>query len=184
MTSRIIKHFSKYLCKPLATLINRSIQQGCWPRFLKVEVVTPIPKVSPMKDIDDLRKITGLMTLNKIMEKIICKMIISDMKPKLDPSQFANQKGLSIQHYLIKMIDQILSSCDTRGESVAVLATMYDWRKAFDKQDPTLGIKSFIKNNVRASLIPLLISYFQERKMKVKWHGILSESRNLNGGGP
>ena len=82
------------------------------------------------------------------------------------------------------MIDQILSSCDKRGKSVAVLATLYDWRKAFDKQDPTLGIKSFIKNNVRASLIPLLISYFEGRMMKVKWNGILSESRNLNGGGP
>ena len=82
------------------------------------------------------------------------------------------------------MIDKILSSCDSKGESVAVLATMFDWRKAFDRQCPTLGIKSFIKNNVRPSLIPILMSYFEDRKMSVKWHGNLSETRTLNGGGP
>lgn len=184
--AKIFKHFSKYLSKPIAILISKAIRQGCWPKFLKIEIVTPIPKVSSVKDIDDLRKITSLMTLDKLMERIISKMIISDMKSKLDPAQFANQKGLSIQHYLIKMIDKILLSCDSnaKGESVAVLATMVDWRKAFDRQCPTLGIKSFIKNNVRPSLIPILMNYFEDRKMQVKWHGVLSEIRNLNGGGP
>ena len=96
--AKIFKHFSKHLSKPLSKLITNTIRQGCWPKFLKIEVVTPIPKVSPVKDIDDLRKITSLMNLDKLMERIISKMIISDMKSKLDQAQFANQKGLSIQH--------------------------------------------------------------------------------------
>ena len=37
---------------------------------------------------------------------------------------------------------------------------------------------------VRPSLIPLLINYFQDREMSVKWHGCRSHSRKLNGGGP
>ena len=65
-------------------------------------------KIYPPKEIDDLRNISGLLNLDKIAEKIISKMIISDMKMKLDPSQYANQKGLSINHYLIKLIDKIL----------------------------------------------------------------------------
>ena len=113
-------------------------------------------------------------------------MIISDMKSKIDPTQFANQKGLGIQHYLVKMIDKILKSVDknSKGESLAVLATFVDWRQAFPRQCPKLGVESFIKNGVRPALIPLLINYFQSRKMKVKWHGEVSSTRELNGGGP
>ena len=39
------------------------------------------------------------------------------------------------------------------------------------------------ENGVRASLIPLLISYFEGRQMRVKWRDNLSELRNLPGGG-
>ena len=47
--------------------------------------------------------------------KLICKLIIKDMKDKMDASQFANQKGVSVDHYLIKMIDKILSDLDKKG---------------------------------------------------------------------
>ena len=135
---------SGQLSKPLCVLINECIVRGCWPKFLKLEIVTPVPKVSKPETIDQLRNISGLMNLDKIMEKIICKMIIEDMKQKLDPSQFANQKGLSIQHYLIKMIDRILAALDSssKGECVAVLASMVDWKEAFPRQCPTRGIKN------------------------------------------
>ena len=108
------------------------------------------------------------------------------MKEKLDPSQYANQRGLSIEHYLIKFIDRILQALENnlKSEKCAVLATLVDWQQAFPRQCPKLGIESFIKNGVRPSLIPLLINYFQGRKMKVKWHGKLSSERRLKGGGP
>ena len=39
------------------------------------------------------------------------------------------------------------------------------------------------KNGVRVSLLPVLISYFEDRQMRVKWRGNLSEVRKLPGGG-
>ena len=108
------------------------------------------------------------------------------MKAKIDPSQYANQKGLSIQHYLVNVIDKILQAVEknSKSESVAVLATLVDWKQAFPRQCPKLGIESFIQNGVRPALIPMLVNYFQGRKMKVKWHDELSNARELNGGGP
>ena len=49
---------------------------------------------------------------------------------------------------------------------------------------PTLGVKSFIKNGVRAPLIPQIASFFEGRHMKVKWRGLLSSLRYLPGSGP
>ena len=82
------------------------------------------------------------------------------------------KKGVSIQHYLIKFIDSVLMNLDnnSKGDIFAALATFVDWKQAFNRQDPRLGIESFIENGVRPSLIPLLINYFQGREMFIKWH--------------
>ena len=119
------------------------------------------------------------------MEKIISEMVISDMKPKLDPKQFGDQKHLGIQHYLVRLVHRILSNIDNnkKGDIKAVLCLFVDWKQAFSRQCHTLGVESFKKNGVRASLLPLLISYFEDRQMRVKWRGNLSEVRKLPGGG-
>ena len=184
--TKILKQFSSLLASPVMNVINSCIVKGKWPGIFKLEVVTPVPKEYPPKNIDQLRNISGLLNLNKIAERLVSRLMICDMKEKLDPTQFANQKGLSINHYLLKMIDRILKALDKnkKGETCAVLATLVDWKQAFPRQCPKLGVESFIKNGVRPALIPLIISYFQGRRMKVKWHGEISSTRELNGGGP
>ena len=141
----------------------------------------PVPK-----DIDDLRNISGLMNLNKVMEKLVCPLIFEDMKSTFDPAQYANQAGISTEHYLIKMIDRILKATDNsaKGECVAVIATLVDWKKAHPMLDHTLGVKSFIKNGARPSLIPLIASFLENRRMRVKWHGMESSERLLPGSSP
>ena len=108
------------------------------------------------------------------------------MEPTCDRAQYGNVKGMSVQHYLIKMLHQILTKLETnnQSESFAVIMGMIDWAQAFDRQSHILGIQSFIDNGVRASLIPILLSFFQNRSMKVKWNGKFSSNRDLPGGGP
>ena len=113
-------------------------------------------------------------------------MIVEDMKEKLDLAQYSNQNGLSIQHYLINMIHRVLTSLDynSKGDIFAEIASLIDWKQAFNNQDPTMGIQSFINNGVRPSLIPMLINYFQKRQGFVKWKGKYSEMKNTVWGGP
>ena len=108
------------------------------------------------------------------------------MEAKMDPAQFGNQKSVSVQHYLIQMIHRIVTVLDrnSRRDIFAVVANMIEWKDAFPRQCPKLGIQSFIQNGVRPSLIPLLINYFQDREMSVKWHGVRSVPRKIKGGGP
>ena len=178
--------FAAQLSVPLCDIINSFIRLGQWSKLYKIESVTPVPKVYPPQSPEDLRNISGLLTFNKISEKMIAELMVSDMKSHLDISQYANQKGLSLQHYLVNMIDRILSDTDnnSKGEITAVIATLFDWKEAFPRLCPKLGIEAFIKCGVRPALIPLLINYLQERTMKVKWNGEISSERHLNGGGP
>ena len=59
-----------------------------------------------------------------------------------------------------------------------------DWSAAFDHQDPIIAIQKFTQLGVRASLIPLLVSYLSDRKMQVKFIGEVSRILTLTGGGP
>lgn len=183
---KLIKMFARQISIPLCDVINSSIKLGAWSKLYKCESVTPVPKVFPPNSPEELRNISGLLTFDKVAESMIAELIISDMSRKLDPAQYANQKGISLQHYLIKMIDKILSDTDNNsvGEVNAVLATLYDWKEAFPRQCPKLGVEAFMKCGVRPSLIPLIISYLQDRTMVVRWHGETSSVRKLNGGGP
>ena len=89
------------------------------------------------------------------------------MSGKRDVSQYGNEKGISVNHYLINMIHEILVSVDnnTASEKCAVFCSLIDWKQTFDRQCLTLGVQSFANNGVRNSLIPLLIDYFQGRRM-------------------
>ena len=126
------------------------------------------------------------MNFSKVTEQIISEFLVADMKAKFDKTQFGNQKGTGVQHYLMKLVHKILCTLDnnSKGEILAVIANLYDWRQAFDLQCPKLGLESFFRNGVRPALLPLLRNYFQKRKMVVKWHGLVSTVRDLNGGGP
>ena len=121
-----------------------------------------------------------------MFETLISQLMISDMESKMDPAQYGNQKGISIQHYLLKMVHRILTVLDnnSRRDTFAVVASLIDWNNAFPRQCPKLGIEAFMKNGVRPSLIPVLINYFQDREMSVKWHGCRSVPIQIMGGGP
>ena len=184
--AKLTKQFAAYIAEPLCDIINKSIRDGQYPNIYKQEICTPVPKVYPPQKVSNLRNISGLFVFDKIAEKLISELMISDMKDKMDPKQYGNEKGLSVQHYLIEMLHRIVSVLDNnvRKETFAIIANLIDWNNAFPRQDPKLGIEAFLKCGVRPALIPVLISYFQNREMKVKWHGCFSSSRKLKGGGP
>ena len=79
-------------------MINTSILRGEYPQIYKYEVSTPVPKVFPPEKVSQMRNISGLLTFDKVMEKLLSDMMISDMKATVDPSQYGNEKGTSIQH--------------------------------------------------------------------------------------
>ena len=127
-----------------------------------------------------------LENFDKIAETMLASIMVSDMKEKMDLAQYGNCKGVSVQHYLMTMIHTILMKLDNnkKGDTFAVVAALIDWKQAFPRQCPTLGVQSWIQNGVRPALIPLLTDFFRDRVMSVRWHGVTSSQRTLSGSGP
>ena len=107
--AKLIKLSADQLAAPLADVINTGIRLGQWPDIYKIETITPVPKVHPPRLLDQLRPISNLFTYSKVGEKIISNLMVQDMVKKMDPCQFGNLKSTSIQHYLISLIDRLMS---------------------------------------------------------------------------
>ena len=107
--AKIIKEFADEISTPLSFLINNIIKDGKYPVLYKMERVTPVPKEFPPKTTKQLRKISGTYNFSLITEKVISSFMNEDMKTNRDSSQYGNEKSLSVNHYLIKMVHKILS---------------------------------------------------------------------------
>ena len=140
--AKFIKMLSKQIAIPYSHILNTMFRKGEYPKIWKHEIQTPIPKTYPPKNMSQLRNISGLMNLDKVTEKILSEMIIYNTKCNIDQSQYGNQPKTSIQHYLINMLHEILSNLDKnrQGNKIAVILAMIDWKEAFPRQCPKLGV--------------------------------------------
>ena len=143
---QLLTQFSNDISGPLCHIINTMFESGDYPTLWKSEFITPIPKIHPSKSESDLRPISGVLNFAKVADKIISSYIINDMEPHRDMSQYGNEKGLSINHLLVKMLHQILKSVDTNtvNQKMAVILSIVDCSKAFENQSQKLGVDSFI----------------------------------------
>ena len=128
MPAKIFQNVAAYFAEPLTDVINCAISTGKYPEIWKTKIVTPMPKSFPTLKITDVRNIRGLLNCDKIAEKLISELMIHDMKENIDPAQYGNIKLKSINHYLIKIINRILTSLDnnSRREAFAVVANLID----------------------------------------------------------
>ena len=109
-TQKLKKYELRFFCR--YCIINYCFSEGIYPDIWKLEYVTPVPKVHPPENLSDLRRISGLLNLSKITDKIIAEIISQDMQHTRDRAQYGNLKKVSLQHYLVKMMNKILSSID------------------------------------------------------------------------
>ena len=183
---KLRKEIAPEVSTPLEDIFKASTMSGQYPSLWKQEIVTPVPKVNSPQTVKDLRKITGTSEYSKLFENFLLKWILEDIGPSIDPAQFGNQKGTGTDHLLICLIDRILTHLqpNIQGDPKAVLATFLDWSAAFDRQCPRLAIMKFIHLNLRPSLVTLLVSYLQNRKMVVKFRDAKSTEHDMPGGGP
>ena len=89
------------------------LEKGIYPTLWKEKVITPAPKAFRTLTVKQLRPISGLLNFAKVTDRLLAEYMTQDMAPSRDPQQYGNEKGLSINHYLIKMINKILTAVNT-----------------------------------------------------------------------
>ena len=181
---KLVSMFSKEIALPLTHIINSIFETYSYPELWKTEVITPIQKCYPASTMKELRPISQILVFPKIFDRILAEYLSEDLEENSDPKQYGNQRGLSINHYLINMLNKILTGLDrnSASEKNAAILMMIDYAQAYEMQSHTLGVRSFISNGVRNSLVPVLVNFFSDRKIIVKWNGEHSFPRSVAAG--
>ena len=77
--AKLIKEFAPELSAPMEDIISCMVRRGEYPNFWKLEMVTPGPKVYPPAAINDLKQISGLKNVLKIVATILGIAIASNV---------------------------------------------------------------------------------------------------------
>ena len=71
ITNKLLKDLKTSLVLPLTIVFNQSISEGIFPSRIKTAMVTPLYKSGPRNQNTNYRLISLLMTLSKILEKLL-----------------------------------------------------------------------------------------------------------------
>ena len=183
LSSDILKEFTVELANPLHKLLNKIVKSSQWPNQWQMEYITPIGKIPQPQCEDDLRPIALTAFFSKVMEQFVVKWLLDIIGDKIDFRQYGGTKGNSISHYLIEFITFILYQQDNK-EPTAVLASLIDFSKAFNRQDHNILITKLSDMGVPSWLLNLVIAFLKERSMVVRYKGEMSHPKLLPGGGP
>ena len=179
----LVKECSVELTAPVTKIYNEITKSKEYPRPWVCEQQTPIPKKNPPSSLEDIRNISGTPFFSKQYESFLSDWLLPFVEPYLDPGQCGGLKKSSISHYLIKLLHYIQFNLD-RPDPHAVLMACVDMVKAFNRVSHQRVIEDLSDMKVPGWLLLILISYLTDRKMVLKYRGVLSGLRLLPGSSP
>nr|XP_054775487.1 uncharacterized protein LOC129283941 [Lytechinus pictus] len=127
--TRLFKEFALEISGPLSKIFNECLKFGYFPAKWKCASVCAVPKTQRVTCLDQLRPISITSVLSRLFESFLADWLMTDLRPHIDPSQYGNMKGSSINHYLVDMLDLIYRSLERSG-CYANICTI-DFTKAF-----------------------------------------------------
>lgn len=176
------------LCCPCITpfvthIINSCIIENVFPACWKNALIFPIPKISNPTECKDLRPISILPTLSKVLEKVMHKqlyefLITNNLIPY---SQSGFRPIHSCTTALLQVTDDLLRAYDGGHDSALILL---DFSKAFDtlNHNLLLHILTYLGASHEASL--LLSSFLGNRSQCVRISDMFSSFRSVSKGVP
>lgn len=148
-------------------IINQSIITCTFPELWKCAIIKPIPKISNPETYKDLRPISILPVLSKVLERVVHTQIIEYLETNniLPDLQSGFRKGRSTASALSDVVGNILESRD-QGE--ASLLILLDFSRAFDAINISLLISKLIFYGFDQQTVTWFRSYLTNRSQCVE----------------
>lgn len=164
-------------------IINYSLQYSVFPEIWKKSQIIPLPKVNNPSEYKDLRPISILPTLSKVIEKIMNNQIKHHLHNYniLPPNQSGFRSNHSCSTALLRVTDDILSASDNKKVTALVLL---DYSKAFDRLNHRLLLAILHHIGFSDSAVALVANYLANRNQSVKLNIHVSNELIVNCGVP
>ena len=182
LPARLRQLFNVELAEPAAILFNNIAQTGCWPEAWKNEYGTILKKTTNNPEDESMLRIISIThQMSTIMERFVIDWLLVYIGDKLDRDQFGGQKGHSIAHYLIEIINFVAYNQDL-SKPLATLLAGADISKGFNKVDHCKLITILSSMNVPKWLLRIVVSYLSGRTLTLRHRGHTTHTEEMPGG--
>ena len=169
------------MCTTIDEIFNDCIENSSFPDELKCADVTSLPKNGPTNSRTNFRPISVLPTVSKLFERLMDKQVVSYISPFLSSLLCGFQKGYSVQHALVRLLEKFKISLDEGGKAGAVLM---DLSKAFECIRHDLLIAKLHAYGFSREALTLINDYLTNRQQRVKVNGPFSSWKSVTRGVP
>ena len=165
----------------ITAMVNCSIRTAVFPEAWKEALVKPIPKVRDPTELKDIRPISILPFLSKIIEKIVCTQMTEYLEANniLPQKQSGFRASRGTATALMDVIDDILAGQD-RGEGTILV--LLDFSRAFESINTSLMISKLTYYGFNDATVKWFTSYLTGRTQRVEVcdsNGVKRTSSNL-----
>ena len=163
----LLKELHPVITKPLATIFNTSLETGVFPSSMKDADTIPLFKSKSKQDSNNYRPISLLITISKILEKIMYTRTIRflDMHKLFYNSQYGFRKKHSCTDAIMELVGEILKNNEN---GIYTACVFLDLSKAFDTLEPSILLKKMQRYGIQGICNDWFKSYMENRRLRVR----------------
>lgn len=180
---KMIKYCCPVIEKYVTHIINCCIEKKYFPSNWKCALVTPLPKNNNPQLFSDLRPISILPAMSKVLEKILFSQIYTYFNENclFSPYQSGFRPAFSTVSALTQVTDDIIRASD---QSKVTAMILLDYSKAFDKINHDLFCAKLNYYGFSNLAIQFIKSYLCNRRQIISVTNNLSSSAFIPTGVP
>ena len=167
ISNSLLKRIGKSILQPLQIIFNNSMAEGEFPDAMKLANVVPLHKSKSRDLVTNYRPISLLLTMSKILEKLIYKRTYRflEINHQIYKSQYGFRSKHSCEQAVSELLGEIIKN-DEKGNDTVTL--FLDLLKAFDTLDHELLLSKLERYGVRGTALFWFKSYLNNRTFRVK----------------
>lgn len=171
------------VCPYVTHIVNCCLETGYYPEMWKISLVKPLPKTANPQAYNELRPISILPTMSKIVERIINVQMYDYVTENniLSDLQSGFRKQYSTSTLLLNVTDNIIRDLDN---GLATALILLDFSKAFDTLDHALLLSKLQYYGFDPISINFFESYLGNRRQQVVIDNTYSEIALVTSGVP
>lgn len=179
----MLKLILPYALPYITHIINCCLEMNIYPQAWRSAIVLPLPKVSSPTRYDEIRPISILPALSKVLERAMYDQFSAHLtRFGIVPScQSGFRSGHSCETALLRLTDDILCATDQGKLTAAVLL---DYSKAFDAVHHPMLLSVLHFMGCSRSAIDMFGSFLSDRSQCVRMAGRCSTSIPVHRGVP
>ena len=163
----LLKEISPCFLDELVYLFNKSLSEGIFPVGMKLAEVIPLYKGNERFLSNNYRPISLLLTLSKLLEKIVYKRTYDFLNSsgQIFDSQYGFRAKHSCEHAIQELVSSILKGFENKCSTLSVFL---DLSKAFDTIPHDVLFNKLERYGIRGVCLDWFKSYLTGRQMRVK----------------